>query len=408
MGTHCVTPIRKSLQANIDRVAPLADCLTLACLRLVFVGLLVGLPSFPCLAQTNSPRKQTIAQLASEARTEGRVVVWGPPGEAIRKAMTEGFKRAFPDIGIEYSGARGGEQATRIKAERDGGVYSVDVMLSGTTTAINQMKPVKALDPIMPVLVLPEVTDPKKWRGGKLEFSDETTRLNLVFSTMVKAPLVYNPKLAKPGEIDELPKLLDPKWKGKFVINDPLPSGSGNVTFRWIWQVMGPEKAKDYYRRIRANVAVADRDQRRQIEWVAQGKYAFLLAPSDGTLGQLIARGLKLGILPEFKDYGTYVTASFGSAMLLNRRPHPSAAAVFLNWLLTREGQTAWSKAMEHVSRRLDVPTDHLPPYIIPPPDAKFFSAERKPGYRYWLSYTEENVQRSAEETKILTELFGR
>ena len=335
-------------------------------------------------------------------------MVWGPPGEAIRKAMTEGFKRAFPNIAIEYSGARGGEQATRIKAERDGGVYSVDVLLSGTTTAINQMKPMKALDPIAPVLMLPEVTDLKRWRGGKLEFSDDATRLNLVFSTMVKAPLVYNPKLAKPGEIDELPKLLDPKWKGKFVINDPLPSGSGNVTFRWIWQVMGPEKAKNYYRRIRANAALADRDQRRQIEWVAQGKYAFLLAPSDGTLGQLIGRGLKLGIMPEFKDYGTYVTASFGSAMLLNRRPHPSAAAVFLNWLLTREGQTAWSKAMEHVSRRLDVPTDHLPPYIIPPPDAKFFSAEPRPGYRYWLSYTEENVQRSAEETKILTELFGR
>jgi iron(III) transport system substrate-binding protein len=405
MDTQIFTSTGKSMRSTIDRVD---HRFASARLCLGFIALLVGLAPFPCLAQTNSSRKQAVAQLAGEARTEGKVVVWGPPGEAIGKAMTEGFKRAFPSIAIEYSGARGGEQATRIKAERDGGVYSVDVLLNGTTTAINQMKPMKALDPIEPVLVLPEVTDLKNWRGGKLEFSDETTRLNLVFSTMVKAPLVYNPKLVKPGEIDELPKLLDPKWKGKFVINDPLPSGSGNVTFRWIWQVLGPEKAKDYYRRIRANVAVADRDQRRQIEWVAQGKYAFLLAPSDGTLGQLIARGLKLGILPEFKDYGTYVTASFGSAMLLNRRPHPGAAALFLNWLLTKAGQTAWSKAMEHVSRRLDVPTDHLPPYIIPPPNAKFFSGEPRPGYRYWLSYTEENVQRSAEETKILTELFGR
>jgi hypothetical protein len=63
---------------------------------------------------------------------------------------------------------------------------------------------------------------------------------------------------------------------------------------------------------------------------------------------------------------------------------------------------------MDHVSRRLDVATDHLPPYIIPPPGAKFFSGEPKPGDRYWLSYTEENVKRSAEETKILKELFGR
>jgi ABC-type Fe3+ transport system substrate-binding protein len=359
-------------------------------------------------AQSKAQSNQTWEQVLGEAKKEGRVVVWGPPGELIREAMTRGFKQAFPNIVIEYSGARGGEQATRIKAERDGGVYSVDVMLSGTTTAMNQMKPMKALDPIAPVLMLPEVTDLKNWRGNKLEFSDETTRLNLVFSTMLKTPLVYNPKLAKPEEVDELPKLLDPKWKGKFVLNDPLPSGSGNVTFRWIWRIMGPEKAQDYYRKIRTNAALADRDQRRQIEWIAQGKYVFLLAPSDGTLGQLLERGLKLGVLPEFKDYGTYVTASFGSAMLLNKTPHPNAAAVFLNWVLTKEGQTAWSKAMEHVSRRVDVRTDHLPPYMVPPPNAKFFSAEPKPGDRYWLSYTEENVHRSAEETNILKELFGR
>ena len=358
-------------------------------------------------AQNKPQSKQTWEQMLAAAKKEGRVVVWGPPGEVIREALTQGFKKAFPDIAVEYSGARGGEQATRIKAERDGGVYSVDVMLSGTTTAMNQMKPMKALDPITPVLTLPEVTDLKNWRGNKLEFSDETTRLNLVFATMLKTPLVYNPKLAKPEEIDELAELLDPKWKGKFVLNDPLPSGSGNVTFRWIWRIMGPEKAEDYYRKIRANAALADRDQRRQIEWVASGKYAFLLAPSDGTLAQLLERGLKVGVLPEFKD-GTYVTASFGSAMLLNKTPHPNAAAVFLNWVLTKEGQLAWSKAMDHVSRRLDVPIDHLPPYIVPPANARFFSGEPKPGDRYWLSYSEENVHRSAEETKILKELFGR
>ena len=358
-------------------------------------------------AQNKPQSKQTWEQTLGAAKKEGRVVVWGPPGEVIRDALTREFKKAFPDIAIEYSGARGGEQATRIKAERDGGVHSVDVLLSGTTTAMNQMKPMKALDPIAPVLMLPEVTDLKNWRGNKLEFSDESTRLNLVFATMLKTPLVYNSKLAKPEEIDELAKLLDPKWKGKFVLNDPLPSGSGNVTFRWIWRIMGPEKAEDYYRKIRANAALADRDQRRQIEWVANGKYAFLLAPSDGVLAQLLERGLKLSVLPEFKN-GTYVTASFGSAMLLNQAPHPNAAAVFLNWVLTKEGQLAWSKAMDHVSRRMDVPTDHLPPYIVPPANARFFSGEPKPGDRYWLSYTEENVHRSAEETKILKELFGR
>ena len=380
----------------------------LSALCVCLTAFLIASFSSTSSAQSKPDWQQRWEKTLAAAKKEKRVVVWGPPGEPIREAMTSGFKKAFPDIVIEYSGARGGEQATRIKAERDGSVYSVDVMLSGTTTGMTQMKPMNALDPVEPMLMLPEVTELKNWRGKKLEFADDSTRLDLVFATMLKTPLVYNPKLVKPEEVDKLSDLLDPKWKGKFVLNDPLPSGSGNVTFRWIWRLMGPEKAKDYYRKLRANAALADRDQRRQIEWVAYGKYAFLLAPSDGTLGQLLGRGLKLGILPEFKDYGTYVTASFGSAMLLNHTPHPNAAAVFLNWVLGKEGQIAWSKALDHVSRRVDVPTDHLPPYIVPPKDAKFFSGSPKPGDRYWLSYTEENVHRSADETKILKELFGR
>lgn len=342
------------------------------------------------------------------AKQEGKVVVWGPPGELIRKALTSGFAKAYPDIPIEYSGARGGEQATRIRAERDGGVYSVDVLLSGTTTANIRMKPINALDPIEPALILPEVTTGKHWQGGALEFSDPATRFNLVFVHQLKSMMIYHPDQVKPEEIDELPELLQPKWKGRFIINDPLPAGGGNVTFRWIWRVLGPEKAKDYYRKIRANAGIVDRDQRRQIEWVAQGKYAFLLAPSDGTLGQMLKRGLKVGILPETKDYGSYVSASFGSAMLLNRAPHPNGAAVFLNWLLGKDGQLAWSKALDHPSTRLDVPQDHLSPYVIPPLDGKYYSSRPKPGERYWLSYSEENVRRTAEETKILKELFGR
>lgn len=55
-----------------------------------------------------------------------------------------------------------------------------------------------------------------------------------------------------------------------------------------------------------------------------------------------------------------------GTAMLINKAPHPNAAGVFINWVLTKDGQTAWSKSRNQLSRRLDVPTDHLPPYIIP------------------------------------------
>ena len=348
------------------------------------------------LAQSESGWQQKWNTTVAQAKSEGKVVVMGPPGDRVREALTQGFSKAFPEITVEFSGARGGELATRIKSERDAGIYSVDIVISGTSTANAYFKPMKALDPIEPALILPEVADPKKWRDNKLEFSDRSTRFNLVFTTQNNVPLIYNPAQVKAQEVDELFKLLDPKWKGKIAVQDPIPSGTGNGVFRWLWHVLGPEKAKDFYRKIRAQAAAVDRDQRRQIEWIAQGKYPLHLGPGT-VMYQLEQRGLKFSVMPEFKDQGAYVTPGFGSAMLINRAPNANASKVFLNWLLTKDGQTAFCTGMGYVSRRMDVPTDHVPSYWIPKPDIK-----------YWAGYYEEDATMSDEQIKFLKTLFGR
>ena len=51
---------------------------------------------------------------------------------------------------------------------------------------------------------------------------------------------------------------------------------------------------------------------------------------------------------------------------------------------------------MDHVSRRVDVPTDHLPPYIVP-----------RQGVKYRLSWLEEEQYRSDEEVQAIKETFG-
>lgn len=367
----------------------------LASLLVLATWLAAAEPS--ALAQTAPSWQQRWEKFLNGAKKEGKVVVWGPPGDLIRQAMTEGLKKAFPEITIEYTGSRGDEKATKMRAERDASIYSVDVVLDGTTTANLYLKPMGALDPIMPALVLPEVRDLKYWRNQRWEFSDNEQKYNLVFVSLILNPVFYNLKQVRPEEVDELYELLDPKWKGKVVINDPIPTGQGNIIFRWIWEVQGAEKAQDFYRQIRAQAAAVDRDQRRQIEWVAQGKYPLLLGGSNSVGQQLLQTGLKFGVIGEFKDYGAALSASFGSTMLINKAPHPNAASVFLNWLLGKEGQTAWSRAMNHVSLRADVPTDYLPPYVVP-----------RRGGQYWVSHLEKDMKMPPEQVRILKELFGR
>ncbi|HSK30356.1 MAG TPA: extracellular solute-binding protein [Candidatus Limnocylindria bacterium] len=347
-------------------------------------------------SQTQSAWHGEWAKTLSAAKKESKVVVFGPAGEIVRTAVTQSFRKAFPEITLEYVGGRAAEQTTRIRAERDGGVYSVDVFIGGVVTMMD-LSSVGALERIEPALLLPEVRDPKYWRDGRHEFTNPETRYTLVFTSQPNPPIIYDPRQVSAGEIDELDKRLDPKWKGKIVLNDPLPAGASSSLFRWLWRSLGPDRATDYMRRIRAQAGAVDRDQRRQIEWVAQGKYAWLLAPNSSMLYQLAKRGLKFGILPEFKDIGTHVATGSGVIAHLNRAPRPHAAVVFINWLLGRDGQTTWSHALDLQTRRVDVPMEHIPPYL-----------QVKPGVKYWISYYEKDAVRSAQEEAVIKELFGR
>ena len=204
--------------------------------------------------------QQQWEKTVSAAKKEGKVVVFGPAGDLIRNALIQAFKQSFPTVAFEYVGGRAAEHAMKMKAERDGDVFTVDVFIGGSVT---MMEPgsVGALEPIESALLLPKVKDLKYWRDGLFEFTNPSKRYTLVFSTQANPPVIYDPKQVKINEIDELYEWLDPKWKGRIVLNDPLPAGPAASLFRWLWRILGPDKATDYFRKIRAQAGAVDRDQ---------------------------------------------------------------------------------------------------------------------------------------------------
>lgn len=62
----------------------------------------------------------------------------------------------------------------------------------------------------------------------------------------------------------------------------------------------------------------------------------------------------------------------------LNKAPHPNAAKVYVNWLLSRRGQMLWQRVMNKVvvegsdSMRIDIPKDDV-----------LADAKRAPGRSY-------------------------
>ncbi len=59
---------------------------------------------------------------------------------------------------------------------------------------------------------------------------------------------------------------------------------------------------------------------------------------------------------------------------MLKRAAHPNAALVFLNWLLTREGQAIFQKSYGTPSTRIDVDTTGIDPAFIPQEGEKLIS----------------------------------
>ena len=133
------------------------------------------------------------------AKKEKKVIVYGPPGSDIRKAMTEEFQKAYPFIEVEWVGAMGAVTVPKIKAERRAGLYNVDLHIGGTTSIMTDL--MQFAVPIEPLLVLPEVKDGKFWMGGKLDFADRAGKYNLVMSTFGKVAIAYNPTLIETKKV---------------------------------------------------------------------------------------------------------------------------------------------------------------------------------------------------------------
>jgi ABC-type Fe3+ transport system substrate-binding protein len=94
----------------------------------------------------------------------------------------------------------------------------------------------------------------------------------------------------------------------------------------------------------------------------------------------MIGRGLPLKHMHSTAlREGTYITAGNGSLVVVRAAPHPNAARVYLDYLLSREGQLEWSKAAGFASLRRDVPRDHVLELLVPRDEVDYpeLSSER-------------------------------
>jgi iron(III) transport system substrate-binding protein len=325
------------------------------------------------------------------AKKESVVTVITDVTASIRDALTTGFQTKY-GVQVDLFGALGREIPPRVLAERKAGRYLWDVFVHGTTTGLEAMIPAGAFDPLEPALILPDVKDPKMWRGGGLEYLDPNKTL-MVMTPFQRGTIFYNPKLVNAKEFKSYKDLLDPKWKGKLIMDDPRRAGPGQATFTFFY--LHPELGPDFIRALGKQQITIFKDYAQEVDAIGQGRYSVLIGTADFVAVARAKQGIPIAIVDirQLKE-GSDVSPANGSLALFNKAPHPNAAKVYINWLLSKEGQTIFARANGYISSRLDVPTDHAEPWRIPQPGAI-------------KTYTKAAQQAKDNLFPILTEVFG-
>ena len=302
-------------------------------------------------AQTSRPSgAQDWDRIVEAGRKEGKVTVSIPASAELRKQLEENFKKKF-GIEVEIFTARGSTGVRRMADEFKAGVRYFDLHIGGSSSITSGMLDEGILDAIEPWLVLPEVKDPKQWWGGHL-WVDNAKKYVYMFQAYLTESTWFNTDLAKPADLRSYDDFLHPRWKGKLGFLDPRTPGAGDSNWAYMWEVKGEE----YLKRLAAQELVLGRDQRLLAENLAKGRVAAMFGLTYYSYLPFVKAALPIKPVPQLKE-GTYGTGGSGNLAIIKAPAHPNATKVFVNWVLSREGQEITTRALGQATRRLDVDT---------------------------------------------------
>jgi iron(III) transport system substrate-binding protein len=193
-------------------------------------------------AEPSATWKMEWEKALEAAKKEGQISVYG--GDTFESFLRSAFQKKYPEINVNFIGGRAPVVRPKLITERRAGKYLVDLVLTGPGTPYRMLYKNKALDPIGPALLLPEVLDQSKWWQAKHHYVDSEEKHIFIYEATVQSgDLAYNTRLVKPEEIKSYWDLLQPRWRGKIVAMDPSVSGavSRGIRFFYFQAELGPK-----------------------------------------------------------------------------------------------------------------------------------------------------------------------
>jgi ABC-type Fe3+ transport system substrate-binding protein len=249
---------------------------------------------------------------------------------AAMNPLTQGFMKRYPALkanSVHFSGA---SIITRIDSESRAGKPASDVVLSGQ----------------LGVLALIEKKIAARYRSPEREFYRDGFKdkdgLWTAYMTNVMAT-AYNSRLVKKEEAPRaLEDLLKPRWKGKLTMDS-----QSYVWFGTILQHLGEEPGLRFMKRLNEQNLSHQRGRRLMTQLVAAGEFEMAVETNLNSILTLSKQGAPLWFAP-MQPFFLSPSLAFVSA----NAPHPYTGALFMDYLLSEEGQ------------RIIVTTNRMPAHV--------------------------------------------
>lgn len=341
--------------------------------------------------------------VVARACEEGEVLLQGPAEVRERTLFTEIFAKEYPCIKVKYSGIRARSWLPKIEAERKANVYNWDLYLvSGATSGRTGWK-AGYYDKLRPWLILPEVVDESKWRGGFADGwldTDKGYLYNVVEGTNTLNIQVNTDKVPA-SAVSKLEDLLKPEFTGKILSDDPRARGPGNGANSTLYASFGEPFLRKLWEGQEVSIS---KDVRALLEQLIRGQASVGIA-LDGPLPAFQAEGIGKNVVNKELTVPIALTSGArGQVALIKNAPHPNAAAVVANWYMTQKIQQLHvdrykADKESRVSRRLDVTS-----YCANGTD----SCIPKAGQTYVNYDKEENASIRNEARDIAKSIFGK
>jgi iron(III) transport system substrate-binding protein len=331
-------------------------------------------------------------KIVQDAKSEGKVTLLGPQTAEVRPSLVEAFRKAYPDLALEYQSGSVGDLASRVRAEIGQKKTTFDLVIGGTAVLRNK----DIVDSLAGRLIVPEAADLNRWRssdGKGLKWIDRERQIAVQTSEWVFGYIVVNSRSVNPASLRFWSDLLKPEWKGKIASHDPRGPGAGQEVASYLLDKLGGKFIVDLYK---GQEVALTRSYSQVADWLAQGKYQIGIAQVPDRIEALKKEGVPLKAY-SLQDAPGTLTGGFSVVSVFKGAPHTNAAAVFLNWVLSRQGQDALHRPQLYPSLRIDAPRDYVPDYTLP-----------VAGLNYLDTYTEEFQATRVKLAKQVEEIIGR